>query len=135
MSGAGGRTGNARLRLLGATALVCLAVHGALPPAIALAQDMAALADGIPPGTRMLIEADTLVYNRDEDTISAIGGVRIEYGGNRLVAQRVTYFRLTGRLVASGNVEIIERSGSIIRAAEIDVTDDFRDGFRQRAPG
>src|SRR5690606_38931837 len=54
---------------------------------------------------------------------------RIDYDGNRLVAERVTYFRKTGRLVASGNVEIVEPGGTIIRAAEIDVTDDFRDGF------
>ena len=56
----------------------------------------------------MLLEADTLIYDNDNDTVTAAGGVQIDYGGNRLVAQRVIYDRKTGRLVASGNVEIVD---------------------------
>lgn len=121
--------GGLRRGLLSATALACVVLQGALPWHSALAQEMDALADEIPADAQMLLEADTLVYNRDADTVSAVGGVRIDYGGNRLVAQRVTYHRRSGRLVASGNVEIVERSGTIIRASQIDITDDFRDGF------
>ena len=52
----------------------------------------------------MLLEADTLIYDNDDDTVTAVGGVQIDYGGNKLVAQRVIYNRKTRRLVASGNV-------------------------------
>ncbi|MEP9371131.1 LPS-assembly protein LptD [Mesorhizobium sp. KR1-2] len=77
----------------------------------------------------MLLEADTLVYDHDKNTVTAVGGVRIDYGGNRLVAQRVAYDRNTGRLVASGNVEIVDSNGTKIYSDEIDVTDDFANGF------
>src|SRR5690606_38388065 len=35
----------------------------------------------------------------------------------------------TSRLVAKGNVEIVDRDGTRISSDEIDITDDFRDGF------
>ncbi|MCB1429469.1 MAG: LPS-assembly protein LptD [Nitratireductor sp.] len=81
------------------------------------------------PNAQMLLEADNLVYNNDEDTVAAVGNVRIAYDGYTLVAQRVTYSRRSGRVIASGNVEILEPKGSRIFAEEIDITDDFRDGF------
>ncbi|MCO5066205.1 MAG: LPS-assembly protein LptD [Rhizobiaceae bacterium] len=77
----------------------------------------------------MLLESDVLTYDQDANTVSASGQVRIEYAGNRLVAERVTYDRNTGRLKAIGNVEIVEKDGNKIYTDEIDVTDDFADGF------
>ncbi len=77
----------------------------------------------------MLLEADELIYDRDRDTISAVGGVRIEYDGNQLVGKKVTYNQKTGRLLAEGNVEIIQPDGNRIYADKIDITDDFKDGF------
>ncbi|MGB7431574.1 MAG: LPS-assembly protein LptD, partial [Ahrensia sp.] len=49
--------------------------------------------------------------------------------GIKLVARQVTYDQSTGRVIAAGDVEIIERDGTRILATEIDVTDDFSDGF------
>ncbi|MBA3446893.1 MAG: LPS-assembly protein LptD, partial [Pseudaminobacter sp.] len=120
---------SARLaRLYGATALACL-FAGALSAGSAYAQAVEDLAASIPSGSQMLLEADTLVYDNDANTVTAVGGVRIDYGGNRLVAQRVTYDRKTSRLIASGNVEILESSGTKIFSDQIDITDDFGDGF------
>lgn len=115
-------------RLAGATAMACLLALGAVTVPSA-AQDLQSFADDISRTAQMLIEADTLVYDNDNQTVTAIGGVQIEYDGNRLVAQRVAYHRNSGRLVASGNVEIVQKDGTKIFADEIDVTDDFRDGF------
>lgn len=78
---------------------------------------------------QMLLEADQLIYNNDNNTVSAVGNVQIAYDGYTLVAQRVTYSRVTGRVIASGEVEIIEPTGSRVFAEEIDITDDFSDGF------
>lgn len=120
---------SARLtRLYGATALACLFAY-ALPAAPAFAQDITDAAPSIPAGSKMLMEADTLVYDNDANTVTAVGGVQIDYGGNRLVAQRVAYDRKTSRLVASGNVQVIDSDGTKIYSQEIDVTDDFADGF------
>lgn len=115
-------------RLAGATAMACLLALGAVSVPAA-AQDISAFAEGVSRTAQMLIEADTLVYDNDQQTVTAVGGVQIEYDGNRLVAQRVSYHRKSGRLVASGNVEIVQKDGTKVFADEIDVTDDFRDGF------
>lgn len=119
-------------RFAGTTALALLLALGSVSSR-ALAQagpDIGAqFGAELPDDEQMLLEADTLVYDQDRNTVSAVGGVQILYGGNRLFAQRVTYDRNSSRLIASGNVEVIEKSGNRIYAQEIDITDDFGDGF------
>lgn len=114
-------------RLSGATALACLFAFAPVPTA--LAQDVEEYAQGIPSNSQMLLEADNLIYDQDSNTVTAVGGVQIEYAGNRLVADRVSYNRQSQRLTATGNVQIVEKDGNKIYTEEIDVTDDFRDGF------
>ncbi|TGP57146.1 LPS-assembly protein LptD [bacterium M00.F.Ca.ET.159.01.1.1] len=113
-------------RLYGATALACLFAC-AVPTVPALAQ--AITAKPVPSGTQMLLAADTLVYDNDKHTVTAVGGVQIDYGGNKLVAQRVVYNRDTKRLVASGAVELVNSDGTKVNSDHIDITDDFADGF------
>ena len=119
-------------RLAGATALAC-ALAGILTvtaaPRTALAQDIDLARAGVSSDAELLLEADTIIYDNDRNTITAEGGVRIDYDGHRLVARRVVYHRATARLVASGDVEIVDRQGTRIHTDEIDVTDDFRDAF------
>lgn len=114
-------------RLRARTGIALLALASAI--SVAAAQ-VDVLGDREPPqDAQMLLTADTLVYDRDRDTITAVGGVQIDYGGNRVVAQRVTYNQRTSRVIASGNVEIVEEDGNRIYADQVDVTDDFREGF------
>ncbi|HEY6631671.1 MAG TPA: LPS-assembly protein LptD, partial [Rhizobiaceae bacterium] len=87
------------------------------------------MAPEIPAGSEMLLEADTLIYDNNDDTVTASGGVRIDYGGNKLVANRVTYDRGSRRLIASGDVQIVDSEGTTIYSDQVDVTDDFGDGF------
>lgn len=114
-------------RLYAASALACLLACAV--PMTALAQDVSDMAATVPSGSQMLLAADTLVYNNDNQTVTAVGGVQIDYGGNRLVAQRVEYNRNTKRMVASGNVEVVNSDGTKINSEHIDITDDFADGF------
>ncbi|MEO3387707.1 LPS-assembly protein LptD [Mesorhizobium sp. CAU 1741] len=116
------------LHLLGASALALGAAAFAVPAPV-LAQDLGFEDAGLSSDAEMLLEADTIVYDNDRNTITAVGGVRIDYDGNRLVAQRVTYDRATSRLIASGNVEIVDPQGTRFSSDQIDVTDDFRDAF------
>jgi LPS-assembly protein len=119
-------------RLYGATtALACimaLALAGTVPVE---AQNFGPFQTGTgkPGDKQMLLEADTLIFNRDKDTVTASGGVKIEYQGNRLVADQVTYDRSTKRVLAHGHVEMIDPKGTRTFADNVDVTDDFRDGF------
>ncbi|KQZ96500.1 Organic solvent tolerance protein [Mesorhizobium sp. Root157] len=130
MRGAGLQHGRqSRLALLcGVSGLACLLAGGALTVP-SWAQDVQDLAADLPSNAQMLLESDTLVYDNDAQTVTAVGGVQIDYAGNRLVAQRVEYNRKTQRLVASGNVQIVQSDGTKINSDHIDITDDFADGF------
>lgn len=77
----------------------------------------------------LLLTSELLTYNFDSERIIASGDVRIDYDGYRMVAERVEYDQRTGRLYAVGDIELIEPDGNRIYAQELDITDDFRDGF------
>lgn len=79
--------------------------------------------------SKLLLTANELTYNRDAERVIATGGVRMHYSGYRMVAQRVEYNQSTGRVLARGNIELIEPGGNRIYADELDVTDDFAQGF------
>ncbi|MEM7216078.1 MAG: LPS-assembly protein LptD [Pseudomonadota bacterium] len=81
------------------------------------------------PEEQLLLESDELIYDNDRGLVIATGNVQIAYGRSTLVADRVEYNQQSGRVIAFGNVEILEPNGNRIFAREIDITDDFRDGF------
>ena len=78
---------------------------------------------------QLLLESDELTFDNDRSLVVATGNVQIAYGESALVADRVEYNQQSGRLIAYGNVEILEPNGNRIFAQEIDITDDFKDGF------
>lgn len=78
---------------------------------------------------QLLLESDQLTFDNDRSVVVATGNVQIAFGRSTLVADRVEYNQQSGRLVATGNVEILEPNGNRIFAQEIDITDDFKDGF------
>lgn len=114
------------LRMKAGVALIALAAS--MPVASSQVEE---LVGDVPAGEQMLLVGDTLIYDFDQGTVSAVGGVQIEYGGISVVAQRVSYNRNTSRVIASGGVEIRDRDGNKYFAEEIDITDDFSDGFVQ----
>lgn len=83
------------------------------------------------PDAQMLVEADELIYNYDDETVSADGNVEIIYDGYTLNADRVVYNQRSGRMMALGNVRITEPTGNVLTADQVDITEDFRDGFVQ----
>ncbi|MFZ9501170.1 MAG: LPS-assembly protein LptD [Beijerinckiaceae bacterium] len=78
---------------------------------------------------RLLVDADEMIYNRDDSTITARGGAQLYYQGRALQADRVVYDQRTKRVTAIGRVKLTERDGSITYAERFELTDDFRDGF------
>lgn len=81
------------------------------------------------PDAKLLLEADRIVYDIERQTVTAEGSVRIAYNGYSLVTERVIYDQRTGQLMAVGGARLLQPDGTVITAREIDVTDDFRDGF------
>ncbi|MBX8800404.1 LPS-assembly protein LptD [Ochrobactrum sp. MR28] len=123
-------------RLARGTALACIFSTSAIISLSSMAYSQEGLASGefgsqyqSNPDAKMLLQADNLIVDRDQNTVTAAGNVQIEYDGNRLVARQVVYNQKTKRMVAKGNVEIVEKDGNRIYSDEMDVTDDFRDGF------
>jgi LPS-assembly protein len=81
------------------------------------------------PDAKMLLNANELVYDYATDRVSAVGDVQIYYDGSVLQADRVIYNQKTNKVRAFGNVTLKEPDGNIIRAADVELTDDLREGF------
>jgi LPS-assembly protein len=77
----------------------------------------------------MLLQADEMVYDNENNRVTAKGNVEIYYGNYTLLADQVIYDRNANTLAAAGNVSIKDPSGAIITSNHMTLTDDFRDGF------
>ncbi|MFC5418349.1 LPS-assembly protein LptD [Bosea eneae] len=112
------------MRLAAATALVTTLAPVLGWTSLAYAQTPAAK-----PQERMVVDARELVYDKDNNTVSAVGDVQILYQGRTIEADRVVYDRQSKRVVATGNARITEANGTVITGDRFNLTDDFRDGF------
>jgi len=87
---------------------------------------------------KLLVEANELIYDREKDTVSAVGNAQLYYQGRTLEADRVTYDRKSKRVHAEGNARITEANGTKYYGDRFELTDDFKDGFidslRSEAP-
>lgn len=83
----------------------------------------------VPEGSKLVLSSNELVYNKDTQIVTASGAVQINYGGYRMVAQKVEYNQKSGRMTAIGNVELISPDGNRMYGDKMDVTDSFSDGF------
>ncbi len=80
-------------------------------------------------GLPMLVQADEMAYDYENDKITAIGSVEIYYDRYVLLADKVIYDRNQDRMFAEGNVKLTQPDGNVIFANEFEVTGDFREGF------
>ncbi|WP_165498143.1 LPS-assembly protein LptD [Siculibacillus lacustris] len=84
------------------------------------------------PGTRdehMVVEADQAVYDDHADTVTALGNVHIYYKSTTLIAHKVTYLRATRKVIAEGDVRLIDKDGNVLTAPRLDASDGFAEGF------
>ncbi|WP_208975938.1 LPS-assembly protein LptD [Pseudovibrio exalbescens] len=113
-----------------ALALICAAPTAlTISPASAQVDFEGAVTNSIDTSQPMLLEARTLRYDFDNDVITAAGSVDIYFDEYTLEADRVVYNRKTGRFSALGNVRMTEPDGNLILTDELELSDDFRDGF------
>ncbi len=95
----------------------------------AFAQDAGSQPADLPSDSKLLLSANTLIYNRDANKVTAQGAVQLNYAGYKMVAKRLDYDQASGRLIATGSIELIEPDGNRIYADTMDVTDTFSNGF------
>ena len=121
------------MRIAGLVAILTTSVALCTVAGPALAQQTLLESDGInfttDPEAKLLLTANQLTFDEDTETVVAIGSVQVEYDGFNMVAHRLVYDQRTGRLKAYGDIEMIEPDGNRIYAQELDVTDDFANGF------
>ncbi|WP_033919805.1 LPS-assembly protein LptD [Sphingomonas sp. 37zxx] len=79
-------------------------------------------------GDEIDFSADLLEYNTDGDVVDASGDVRLARQGERLRADKVTWNRTTGEVVAEGNIAITNPQGDIAYGDRIELSDSLRDG-------
>jgi len=117
------------LAIGGAIALL----SGTLAAPSAIAQSQAPLAGvsapKIDPSLPMLLQADEMIYDNQNNRVTARGNVEIYYSDYTLLADKVVYDQSANTLSAEGDVRIKEPDGAEITADQITLTDDFRDGF------
>ncbi|NML04989.1 LPS assembly protein LptD [Sphingomonas sp. G-3-2-10] len=138
------------LLLSGALPLaLCLAggahAQDVAPPPVPAPQDDAAPSlqdrpvDPAPPSPTALpddpdqvqFSADLLEYDNDTDTVIATGDVRMYRRSDRLRADKVTWNRTTGQVVAEGNIVVTNPAGDEAYGDRIELTDSLKDGVVQ----
>src|SRR5258708_1264211 len=78
---------------------------------------------------QMLVQAVEVDYDYSNSRVSAVGNVQLFYNGTSVEADKVIYDQKTKRLHAEGNIRLTDAEGKITYANEMDLSDDYRDGF------
>jgi LPS-assembly protein len=80
------------------------------------------------PDAKMMVEADTVAYDMDADSITATGRVVIYYLDHVVVADEVNVNRKTRKVTAIGHVEMTDPTGNVVRGDRVNLDDDLANG-------
>ena len=98
-------------------------------PGGALGQTVAPAAAVQPDGEAAIdFSADSVTYDSDSETITAVGRVRMARDGNYLAADRVDWNRTTGQVTAEGQVVVVSPEGDKLLGEHVVLSDSLRDG-------
>ncbi len=118
------------LRLICCTALPLLL---AVPAAAQAPAEPPAARDEPPANSEspddIAFSADELVYDEQADTVTASGEVRMNREGYHLQAATVTWNRVTGEVLAQGDVRLIGPEGDVAYGDRVVLEEDLRDGM------
>lgn len=115
------------LRLGRAVAVtVGLALATAVAPASAAARDTEAPATGSEQA--IAFEADGVSYDSERDTVIASGNVILRRDGQEVRADTVSWNRLTGQIMAEGNIRFVDADGNRLFAPRMELTDELAAG-------
>jgi LPS-assembly protein len=81
------------------------------------------------PGLPVALVADMVKFDTATGRVTASGNVEIFYGERTLTADRIVYDSDTGRITAEGNLVLRDPSGSTIFADSADLDAELRDGL------
>ena len=104
--------------LLGAALTVPMMAKAATAPAKPAA----------PADRQILLQADAVDYDGDNQTVAAVGHVEIVDEGSILDADRVIYDQKTDKVTADGHVSLTDRLGNVAFSDHVVLTDHMREG-------
>ena len=78
---------------------------------------------------QVVLIADSLFENEEDNTVIAEGNVEASYQGRILKADRIVYNRTTNKVRATGNVIILDEDGTERFAEEVEVSSNLSDGY------
>lgn len=77
----------------------------------------------------VLLTAETLKHDQSLGLITAQGDVELAQGGRVLLADLVSYSERDDKVIASGNVSLMEADGTVLFADYMELRDGMRNGF------
>ena len=97
----------------------------ALGSAAADARAQIATLDGSAP---VVLRADDVAYDSRQGIVIATGNVEVAQNNRILFADRITFDKQTNTVKASGNVSLLEPTGEVLFAEEVELTDEMKEG-------
>lgn len=77
---------------------------------------------------QVAFEADQLSYDENGETLTATGNVVLRSGDRSVRADRITYNRTSGRILATGRVRSVDENGNQLFTESVELTDKFEAG-------
>lgn len=81
-----------------------------------------------PPPRQIEFEATELSYNNETETVTARGNVILRSEDRSVRADEVTWDRNSGRIIASGNIRLVDEAGNQLFTDQIELTEEFETG-------
>ncbi len=75
------------------------------------------------------LQADTIEHDEKAETVIASGNVMLVQSGRIFRADQIIYYLKEDRVIASGHVVLNEESGDIHYSEEVELKNQFKDGF------
>lgn len=123
---------------------LAIGVAGCALPSAAWAQDLARPVDDTPiegepaappPATaeeeHIAFEADTVEYAQDAETVTANGNVVLRREDQSVRADSVTWNRQTGKIIAEGDVRLVDQDGNQLFTDRVELTDELKTGMME----
>jgi LPS-assembly protein len=99
-----------------------------LPQAIAPVPGAEPIPSEADDGRTIHFEAQTLSYDEPSDTVTAAGNVVLRSGDRSVRADRVTWNRQSGEILAAGRVRFVDENGNQLYSDTVTLTDEFETG-------
>lgn len=125
-----------RVPTRGVAARLAVAMVLAASPAALAAQDApaapapveAAVSEPAQAPRQIDFEATELSYNNQTETVTARGNVILRSEDRSVRADEVTWDRTSGRIIASGNIRLVDEAGNQLFTDQVELTEEFDTG-------